>query len=114
MTRAQRTGPGGDALAEAEAEGTGAGAAGPASAAPGRADAEVFVVARDRIGLLARIAAALAASRLEVTAAHIATRAVGEEREAVDVFFVHDATGEPDAAPGSLRNSLLGSPRIEK
>jgi [protein-PII] uridylyltransferase len=74
---------------------------------PARADAEVCVVARDRNGLLARIAAALAASRLEVTAAHIATRALGEEREAVDVFFVHDAAGEPDAIARKL-------PRVEE
>jgi [protein-PII] uridylyltransferase len=62
----------------------------------------VCVVARDRNGLLARIAAALAASRLEVTAAHIATRAVGDQREAVDVFFVHDAAGDDDAVARKL------------
>jgi [protein-PII] uridylyltransferase len=63
---------------------------------------QVCVVARDRNGLLARIAAALAASRLEVTAAHISTRPVGDHREAVDVFFVHDAAGDPDAVARKL------------
>ena len=69
---------------------------------PSRADSEVCVVARDRNGLLARIAAALAASRLEVSAAHIATRAIGSEREAVDVFFVRDATGDAGAVARKL------------
>jgi [protein-PII] uridylyltransferase len=53
-----------------------------------RAEVEVCVVARDRHGLLARIAAALACHGLEVSAAFINTRSVGDEREAVDVFFV--------------------------
>ncbi len=63
-------------------------------------DFEVCVVARDRHGLLARIAAALAASRLEISAAHVSTRTNGRgEREAVDVFFVHDqATEHGDAS----------------
>jgi [protein-PII] uridylyltransferase len=69
---------------------------------PSRADAEVCVVARDRNGLLARIAAALTASRLEVSAAHIATRAFGTEREAVDVFFVRDVSGDGDAVARKL------------
>src|SRR5262249_43698938 len=73
---------------------------------PARSDAEVCVVARDRNGLLARIAAALASSRLEVTAAHIATRITRDEREAVDVFFVHDA-----ADPEGVARKL---PRVEE
>ncbi|MEO5729854.1 MAG: [protein-PII] uridylyltransferase, partial [Byssovorax sp.] len=45
----------------------------------------------DRPGLLAVITAALAASRLEVHAAQIHTRAVaGAEVEAVDLFWVRD------------------------
>jgi [protein-PII] uridylyltransferase len=56
---------------------------------------EVCVVARDRPGLLARIAAAFAASKLEVSAAHVHTRAEGE---AVDVFFVRDAGGPEGVA----------------
>jgi [protein-PII] uridylyltransferase len=60
---------------------------------PSRADSEVCVVARDRPGLLARIAAALAASRLEVSAAHVHTRACRDGREAVDVFFVRGLGG---------------------
>jgi [protein-PII] uridylyltransferase len=64
---------------------------------------EVCVVARDRNGLLARIAAALAASRLEVTAAHIATRTIASgETEAVDVFFVHDMVDDADAVARKL------------
>ena len=74
---------------------------------PSRADVEVCVVARDRNGLLARIAAALAASRLEVTAAHISTREANDRREAVDVFFVHDATDDADAVARKL-------PRVEE
>ena len=53
--------------------------------------AEICVIARDRPGLLAVITAALAASRLEVHAAQIHTRAVaGAEVEAVDLFWVRD------------------------
>ncbi|HEY1957147.1 MAG TPA: [protein-PII] uridylyltransferase [Polyangiaceae bacterium] len=73
---------------------------GPAHAS--RGESEVCVVARDRPGLLARIAAALAASRLEVSAAHIHTRASGEEREAVDVFFVRDPSGEESGVARKL------------
>ena len=53
--------------------------------------AEICVIARDRPGLLAVITAALAASRLEVHAAQIHTRAVaGGEVQAVDLFWVRD------------------------
>ncbi len=65
---------------------------------PFRADSEVCVVARDRPGLLARIAASLAASRLEVSAAHIHTHTSGDGREAVDVFFVRDLGGPESVA----------------
>jgi len=62
-----------------------------------RSDCEVCVVARDRHGLLARIAAALASSGLDVSAAHINTRTSENGREAVDVFFVRDPAGGPEA-----------------
>lgn len=54
--------------------------------------AEVCVVAPDQPGLLAKITAALAASRLEVHAAQIYSRSGGEGREtqAVDIFWVRD------------------------
>ncbi len=53
--------------------------------------AELCVVADDRPGLLARIAAAITASRLEVLAAQVYSRPLAEGRvEAVDVFWVRD------------------------
>jgi [protein-PII] uridylyltransferase len=53
--------------------------------------AEICVIARDRPGLLAAITAAIAASRLEVHAAQIHTRAIaGAEVQAVDLFWVRD------------------------
>ena len=53
--------------------------------------AEICVIARDRPGLLAAITAAIAASRLEVHAAQIHTRAVeGADVQAVDLFWVRD------------------------
>jgi [protein-PII] uridylyltransferase len=58
--------------------------------------AEVCVVASDRPGLLAAIAAALSASRLEVHAAQIHSRALAAEHgapprvQAVDLFWVRD------------------------
>jgi len=74
---------------------------GPAHAS--RGESEVCVVARDRPGLLARIAAALAGARLEVSAAHINTRVLADEtREAVDVFFVRDASGDEAAVERKL------------
>lgn len=53
---------------------------------------ELCVVAEDRPGLLARIAAAITASRLEVLAAQVYSRepAGGGPAEAVDVFLVRD------------------------
>jgi [protein-PII] uridylyltransferase len=62
----------------------------------GAAD-EICVIAADRPGLLAAITAAIAASRLEVHAAQIHSRAVtaaagggGEPVQAVDLFWVRD------------------------
>ncbi len=71
--------------------------------------AELCVVAVDRPGLLARIAAAITAGRLEVLAAHVYSRtpvpgaAVGAEAapaEAVDLFWVRDRS---DGAPAVER-----------
>ncbi len=55
--------------------------------------AELCVVADDRPGLLASIAAAITASRLEVLAAQVYSRTVGDKSEAVDVFWVRDRDG---------------------
>jgi [protein-PII] uridylyltransferase len=53
--------------------------------------AELCIVADDAPGLLARIAAAITASRLEVHAAEVYSRAlVSGKKEAVDVFHVRD------------------------
>ncbi len=57
--------------------------------------AELCVVAEDRPGLLARIAAAITAGRLEVLAAQVYSRpresaTNGERAEAVDLFWVRD------------------------
>jgi [protein-PII] uridylyltransferase len=71
--------------------------------------AEVCVVAQDRPGLLARIAAALTAGRLEVLAAQVYSRALppsadGAPRgfEAVDLFWVRDRTEGPDAVQRAM------------
>jgi len=56
--------------------------------------AELCVVADDRPGLLARIAAAITSSRLEVLAAQVYSRPqAGGRSEAVDVFWVRDRDG---------------------
>jgi len=55
--------------------------------------AELCVVADDRPGVLASIAAAITASRLEVLAAQVYSRQVGDRGEAVDVFWVRDRDG---------------------
>jgi [protein-PII] uridylyltransferase len=55
--------------------------------------AELCVVANDRPGLLASIAAALTASRLEVLTAEVYSHPVGAEREALDLFWVRDRDG---------------------
>ncbi len=63
--------------------------------------AELCVVAKDRPGLLARIAAAITAGRLEVLAAQVYSRATGDgETEAVDLFWVRDRT---EGAEGATR-----------
>jgi [protein-PII] uridylyltransferase len=69
--------------------------------------AEVCVVAEDKPGLLARIAAALTAGRLEVLAAQVYSRAVsaptGAPRtEAVDLFWVRDRTEGPEGAERAM------------
>jgi [protein-PII] uridylyltransferase len=55
--------------------------------------AELCVVADDRPGLLASIAAAITANRLEVLAAQVYSRTVGGRVEAVDLFWVRDRDG---------------------
>jgi [protein-PII] uridylyltransferase len=55
--------------------------------------AELCVVANDRPGLLASIAAAITANRLEVLAAQVYSRSTGEGVEAVDLFWVRDRDG---------------------
>ena len=58
--------------------------------------AELCVVAEDRPGLLARIAAAITGSRLEVLTAQVHSREVGPGvAEAVDVFLVRDRAESP-------------------
>ncbi|HLK36511.1 MAG TPA: [protein-PII] uridylyltransferase [Polyangiaceae bacterium] len=52
--------------------------------------AELCVVADDRPGLLASIAAAITANRLEVLGAEVYSHPVGVEREALDLFWVRD------------------------
>jgi [protein-PII] uridylyltransferase len=64
--------------------------------------AELCVVARDRPGLLKRIAAAITAGRLEVLAAQVYSRTKKSgEGEAVDLFWVRDRV---DGAEGAHRN----------
>jgi [protein-PII] uridylyltransferase len=66
------------------------------------------VVAADRPGLLAKIAAALAANRLEILTAHIFVRPLslgelgGSEIEAVDLFDVRRSAREGDEASAPL------------
>ena len=55
--------------------------------------AELCIVADDRPGLLASIAATLTASRLEVLGAEVYSHPVGAEREALDLFRVRDRDG---------------------
>ena len=55
--------------------------------------AELCIVADDRPGLLASIAAAITASRLEVLTAEVYSHPVGAEREALDLFWVRDRSG---------------------
>ncbi len=70
--------------------------------------AELCIVTDDRPGLLALIAQALGASRLEVHAAHVYSRTrEGGGVEAVDLFWVRDRTEGVAAVPGAL-------PRLER
>lgn len=55
--------------------------------------AELCVVAGDRPGLLASIAAAITANRLEVLAAQVYSRECARGAEAVDLFWVRDREG---------------------
>jgi [protein-PII] uridylyltransferase len=65
--------------------------------------AELCVVAEDRPGLLARIAAAITASRLEVLAAQVYSRPLGDGRvEAVDVFWVRDRVDGVDGVDRAM------------
>jgi [protein-PII] uridylyltransferase len=68
--------------------------------------AEICVVAEDRPGLLARIAAAITAGRLEVLAAQVYSRKAGKGSEAVDLFWVRDRTEGPDAVPRGMARLL--------
>jgi [protein-PII] uridylyltransferase len=64
--------------------------------------AELCVVADDRPGLLASIAAAITANRLEVLAAQVYSRHAGERVEAVDLFWVRDRDGGTDGVEPAL------------
>jgi [protein-PII] uridylyltransferase len=64
--------------------------------------AELCVVAEDRPGLLASIAAAITANRLEVLAAQVYSRQVGDRVEAVDLFWVRDRDGGTEGVEGAL------------
>lgn len=75
---------------------------------------ELCIVAEDAVGLLARIAAAITAARLEVLGAQVYSRTVrpagraGESTEAVDLFWVRDtrlgAEGVADTMPRLMRD----------
>ncbi len=71
---------------------------------PGRQPeaAELCVVADDRPGLLASIAAAITANRLEVLAAQVYSRPCGDRVEAVDLFWVRDRDGGTDGVEPAL------------
>jgi len=69
--------------------------------------AELCVVADDRPGLLASIAAALTANHLEVLSAEVYSHPVGAEREALDLFWVRDRDGGTSGVAESL-------PRLER
>lgn len=69
----------------------------------GHADvAELCVVADDRPGLLASIAAAITANRLEVLAAQVYSRSANGHVEAVDLFWVRDRDGGTEGVDQSL------------
>ena len=69
--------------------------------------AELCIVADDRPGLLAAIAAALTANRLEVPSAEVYSHPVGAEREAFDLFWVRDCDGGTEGVQ-------LALPRLER
>ena len=64
--------------------------------------AELCVVADDRPGLLASIAAAITANRLEVLAAQVYCRTMGGRAEAVDLFWARDRDGGTDGVDQAL------------
>ncbi|MDP9151805.1 MAG: [protein-PII] uridylyltransferase [Myxococcota bacterium] len=64
--------------------------------------AELCVVADDRPGLLASIAAAITSNRLEVLAAQVYSRQRGGRVEAVDLFWVRDRDGATAAVERAL------------
>ena len=68
---------------------------------------ELCVVADDAPGLLARIAAAITASRLEVLGAQVYSRArEGGATEAVDLFWVRDARAGTDGVASAMQRLL--------
>ncbi|MDP9149717.1 MAG: [protein-PII] uridylyltransferase [Myxococcota bacterium] len=69
--------------------------------------AELCIVSDDRPGLLASIAAALTANRLEVLTAEVYSHPVGAEREALDLFWVRDRDGGTEGVEAAL-------PRLER
>jgi [protein-PII] uridylyltransferase len=70
--------------------------------------AELCVVSDDRPGLLAGIAAAITANRLEVLAAQVYSRqSGGGSTEAVDIFWVRDREGGTEGVEAAL-------PRLER
>jgi [protein-PII] uridylyltransferase len=64
--------------------------------------AELCVVAGDRPGLLASIAAAITANRLEVLAAQVYSRQGEAGAEAVDLFWVRDRDGGTEGVESAL------------
>jgi [protein-PII] uridylyltransferase len=76
---------------------------------------ELCVVATDAPGLLARIAAAITASRLEVLGAQVYSRATGpgaRETEAVDLFWVRDARGNADGVAQAMPRLVRDLERV--
>ena len=68
---------------------------------------ELCVVAKDKPGLLASIAAALSANRLDVMTAHVYSRTTTGETEAVDLFAVRRANRDGDEAIEPLTDKEL-------
>jgi [protein-PII] uridylyltransferase len=83
---------------------------------PRRGVSELFVCAVDVPGLLAKVCGVLVANRIDVAAAHIASRA-GTPGEALDVFVVRDRQGRaiPAADPrwARVEHELAGALRGE-